>query len=85
MRITKIIKSYVNITKELIKIYQLFYRCTALGVRIIKSSYNQEWIFNEEFLGVLKSEKPECTRGTRGFRGRGQRGNYHLKTLDLQS
>ena len=30
-------------------------------------------IFKEGFLGVPKSEKPECTQGTRGFRRQGQR------------
>ena len=39
-------------------------------------------ILKEEILGVPKFEKPECTLGTRGFRERGQREIYHLKSLE---
>ena len=37
---------------------------------------NLELVIKEGFLGVPKSEKPECTRRTRGFRRRGQRENH---------
>ena len=37
------------------------------------------FILKEGFLGVPKSEKPECTRGTRGFRRQGQREKDLLK------
>jgi hypothetical protein len=40
-------------------------------------------ILGEGFLGVTKSEKPECTSSTRGFRGRGQRENHHIKSKIL--
>ena len=36
-------------------------------------------LLKEGFLGVAKSEKPECTRGTRGFRGQVQREKHPLK------
>ena len=38
-------------------------------------------ILKEGFLGVPKSEKPECTRRTRGFRRRGQRQKHPLQSI----
>ena len=38
-------------------------------------------IFKEQFLGVPKSEKPECTKRTRGFRRQGQRQKCPLKSF----
>ena len=38
-------------------------------------------ILKEQFLGVPKSEKPECTKRTRGFRRQGQRQKCPLKSF----
>ena len=38
-------------------------------------------ILEEGFLGVPKSEKPECTSSTRGFRRQGQREKHPIKSF----
>ena len=42
-------------------------------------TYILKFILKEQVLGVPKSEKPECTKRTRGFRRQGQRENCPLK------
>ena len=42
--------------------------------------FGQIRFLKEGFLGVPMSEKPECTRSTRGFRRQGQRRKHPLKT-----
>ena len=66
-------KSSVNYQRQKkvdVKRHQLF-----LYLYIIKC------ILKEQFLGVPKSEKPECTKRTRGFRRQGQRQKCPLKSF----